>query len=442
MKNNLDDLKTKMDHTVLKNVSFDDKHYLQVLTSIKGSKIKKDAFQLRNKVNALLSVSVISIMFLSILYFAGTQLNLLNTLEQKQTSKPKENNMQEPINKSSNEKATYIPPKQEENYDDMTKGEILTKMLNTVDYFETAKGEFIIHNGLNQGYEVVEYGIRLTSAPAGYGKRTLDSGTVFFQEYYKDGTVWSIDERSKTYMISKLVEDQVNKGTALTLEEAFSIASDGNPQTIYRERPPISSGNALFPYEIASNYTRDLSKWEIEKQNEELLGHNTLVIKGKKNHRDFQTFRFWVDKDTGILVKYETYNSNGDVVDYLHPTKLAINVPFDSTKLVPNIEGYKDFKQQEQELPRMTTGNIDHLIPDELKAKWEEAKKKPNETTVLQFKDKWYIYVKKGYLVNYIEAKGSKGTLYLAKTSPQKSEFNFGALADGYNVDSLEIVYE
>jgi outer membrane lipoprotein-sorting protein len=329
--NKLENLKDKMDSTILKDVYFDAKQYQQVLSSIENSKNDKNRSLLKNKFNYLLSFSVVSIMFLGITYFVGTQLNLLNDPETKQ-------NTQDSLNKPSNEKSAYIPPKQEENYDEMSKEEILTKMINSVDYFETARGEYKMHYSFSPGYETVEYAISLKQEPGGYGKRTLDTGEITSREFYKDGKVWSINESLKTYMEFRANR---NSGTTLTLDQAFSTASDGNPQTNYRERPPISTANeTLFPYEIASNYTRDLTKWEIEKQNEELLGHNTLVIKGIKNHRDFQSFRFWVDKDTGILIKYETYKANGDIVDYLHPTKLEVNVPIDTKLFTPDLEGY------------------------------------------------------------------------------------------------------
>ncbi|WP_312476767.1 sigma-E factor regulatory protein RseB domain-containing protein [Neobacillus sp.] len=442
MENKLENLKEKMDDTILRDVYFDDKQYQKVLNSIKKSKFQKQVSTLKNKFNSLLSISVVSIMFLGITYFVGTQLNLFNGPEAQQANEQKENK-QESLNKPLNQKTAYIPPKQEEKYDEMTKEEILTKMINTVDYFETARGEYKIHYSFNPGYEIVEYAISLKHEPGGYGKRTLDTGEISSQEFYKDGILWSLNESSKTYMESRVLEGSQQRGTTLTLDQAFSTAFDGKPLTNHRERPPFGTANeTLFPYEIASNYTRDLSKWEIEKQNEELLGHNTLVIKGTKNHRDFQSFRFWVDKDTGILVKYETYNANGDIVDYLHPTKLEVNVPIDSKKFTPNLEGYKNNNMLRQEGPMMTTGNIDELIPEELKGQWEEAKKKTNETTVLELNGNWYIYVKKGYLVNYIEVNGKEGTLYLAKTSAQKSQHNFHAIAEGYKVDSLKIVYE
>jgi outer membrane lipoprotein-sorting protein len=412
------------------------------LNRIEKSKSQKKVFPLRNKFNALLSISVVSIIFLGITYFVGTQLNVFNELETKQANELKEN-IQEPTTKPSNEKTVYLPPKLEENYDEMTKEEILTKMINTVDNFETATGQFKVHYGHSSGYSLVEYAISLGNKSGGFGKRSnIENGKeeVTF-EYYTEGTAWALSEQTKTYMELKYAED-VNPGTPLKIEDAFSVNSEGDNVTNYRERPPIGIANeTLFPYEIASNYTRDLSKWEIEKQNEELLGHNTLVIKGTKNHRDFQSFRFWVDKDTGILVKYETYNANGDIVDYLHPTKLEVNVPIDIKTFTPNLEGYEK-NDLDRDEPMLRTGNIDELVPEDLKGQWEEAKKKPNDTTVLELNGNWYIYVKKGYLVNYIESNGNKGTLYLAKTSAEKTGHNFKALAEGYKVDTLKIVYE
>ncbi|NWQ44112.1 hypothetical protein MLOOGBEN_25850 [Bacillus sp. EB106-08-02-XG196] len=439
MENRLENLKEKMDETILKDVYFDDKQYHKVLNSIKKSKFKNQVFPLKNKFNNVLSISVVSLMFLGITYFVGMQLNLFNVPEMKQANEPKKN-IQESLNPS-NEKTAYIPPMQEENHDEMTKEEILTKMLNTVDYFETARGEYKIHYSFSPGYQLVDYAISLKPEPGGYGKITLDTGEVSSQEYYKEGTLWLINESEKNYMESKVMEENRKRGTTLTIDRAFLTADDGNPLTNYRERPPFSTANeTLFPYEIASNYTRDLSKWEIEEQNEELLGHNTLVIKGTKNHRDSRSFRFWVDKDTGILVKYETYNADGEIVDYLHPAKLEINVPVGSNMFSPNLEGYMKEDLTKKDEPRMTTGNIDKLIPEELKEQWEEVKKKPNETAILHLNNKWYIHVKKGYLVNHIDDK--KGILYLAKTSIPKSLLNFHALVEGYNVETLKIVYE
>ncbi|TDK61759.1 transcriptional regulator [Bacillus salipaludis] len=347
----------------------------------------------------------------------------------------------------------YIPPIKTENFKDMTKEEILTKMLNTVDNFETAKGEYKLHwaniNGAD-GYTLTDYELSMKNNynAGGYSKITniVNGKEETSYSYYNNGTMWYI-KPDGTYEEEKYQEPP-HQGT-LKIKDAFSKDSEGTNVTKMRERPILAGGSdSLFPYEIASNYTRDLNDWEIEKQNEQLLGHNTVVIKGKLNDyarikHSSNTFRFWIDKDTGILMKYETYNSAGNVVNYLHPTKLEINVPIDSKDFVPNLNGYKKFDRSSIENgPRIMTGNIDNEIPKELKTQWEEAKKKPNDTTILHKDDKWYICAKKGYLVDGIEVNGKEGTLLLAKVSAQKSQYIFHALAEKYKVDRLKIVYE
>ncbi|GIN88452.1 hypothetical protein J6TS2_48380 [Heyndrickxia sporothermodurans] len=434
MENKLKNIKKTMNETIFHDISFSEKNQQNVFSSIKESDSSKKLFNVRKGFNNFLSLAVTSFLFLGIAYFVGTKTHILKGEQRNQHLKPQQ--------ESNKEGTVYIPPKQEENFKDMTKEEILTKMINTVDYFETAKGEFKIHYGYidsRDDYSLIDYELSLKNNAGGYSKITdIQNGkeTVTYH-YYKDGTMWDLNQKSATYNEVYYMDDWA--GATLKIEDAFSK----DDEVKYRGRPPIVyATDSLFPYEIVSKFTRNMDKWEIEKQNEMLLGHNTLVIKGNLNRRDFQSFRFWVDKDTGILVKYETYNSSGKVVEYLHPKKLEINVPIDSKRFKPNLAGYEKEGISRKDEPKMTTGNIDEFIPVELKLKWEEAKKKPNETTILHLDDKWYICAKKGYLVDRIETDGREGTLYLAKVSPQKSQFIFHAMAEGYKVDKLKVVYE
>lgn len=431
MGNKLENLREQMNETIFRDVSFDEKQYQKVLNSINKTKNKTHISPWKNKFNMVLSVSVVSFMAVGLTYFVGSQINTSTGTGEG------------PV-ESTEDVTKYVPPVQEENFDEMTKEEILTKMINTVDHFETASGEYKMHYGNIPSEYEVEYTVSLNKISAGFSKRTenVNGNKVLTSEYYKAGSNWTLSDETKTFRESKYTENE-NYGTALTIDEAFSENS-----TNYRERPPIGVAHeTLFPYEIASNYTRDLNSWEIEKQNEELLGHNTLVIKGNINHRDFQSFRFWVDKDTGILVKYETYKSTGDVVDYLYPSRLEVNIPIDSEQFTPNLDGYKVDPEFYEGTSKMTTGDVvDNFIPEEYKEQWEEAKKKPNETSVFRFGeqyDQWYIVAKKGYVVDRIETDGGKeGVIYLKQASGEKSQTNFLAIAEGYLVDTLKVVYE
>lgn len=63
------------------------------INSIEKSNFHKEPSRLKNKFNFLLSISVVSMMFLGITYFVGTQLNFFSEPEIDQANEPKENTM-------------------------------------------------------------------------------------------------------------------------------------------------------------------------------------------------------------------------------------------------------------------------------------------------------------------------------------------------------------
>lgn len=349
----------------------------------------------------------------------------------KETQGKKENDINDTV---------YVPTPKEEVNTEITKEEIFEKMFKTVQYFDTAKGEFLLHyGGGEEPMDVtVQYELSLKDNGGVYREFNDEISDLY---YYQNDKLWRLHEKEKYYAIipySSSIDNSEEEKKSIDIDQYGDITVLSKPAI-----PPVGiAKESLFPYEMMENYIDNINDITIENQNEALLGHNTIVMVAKINNRSIKNMRFWVDKDTGILVKYETYNSAGEIVDYLSPTKLEINVPVDKQKFIPNLEGYTDAELHRQKQPQMTTGNIGELVPEELKSQWEEAKKKPNETTLLHLDDKWYIYVKKGYLVNYIEVNGTEGILHLSKTSPQKSQDNFQSLAEGYKVDSLKVVYD
>ncbi|UOR10639.1 hypothetical protein [Halobacillus amylolyticus] len=330
--NKLNNLKTKMDHSIFKGMHFEDENKKYVFNHIKKKKTS-NIFQITKTYNIVLSLSVLFLTLFGLGYFITSQNGVFNGGQQENQ------NTEEP-------ETMYIPPDKEENYDDMTKEDILTKMLNSVGHFQTAKGKFKYHIA-DTTYDV-EYQLSLSNPFAGYSKVTRygsEREKKVEYNYYNDKFIWEVSSENKTFeKVRHLIDIS---GEKLGMDQAFSKDEQGNNVTSYRGRPPIGSAkSSLFPYEIASNYTRNLSNWEIEKQNEILLEHNTVVLSGTLNeyasvkHKS-STFRFWVDKDTGILVKYETYNADNEVVNYLYTEKLEINVPIDNSVFEPKLDGYK-----------------------------------------------------------------------------------------------------
>jgi hypothetical protein len=192
--NKLENLKEKMNKTVLKDMNFENKHKENVWNSIHHSKVAKERFRPK-KLTSLVAVVVTVIFFTGTVYYTSTQ-------------ESEDQAIDELFNRGTNDQEIETkvlieeintPQKQEEYFEDMSKEEILTKMINSIDHFETAKGSFEYNSNGNK--MEVEYGISLNENDGGYSKVTTfnNEEKVNSSTYYKDGTKWEIDENSSTY---------------------------------------------------------------------------------------------------------------------------------------------------------------------------------------------------------------------------------------------------
>lgn len=344
-----------MNETVLKDINFNEKNQENVRQTIHNR--NKKSFHVKHKLNYFLPTVITLLFFLGTSYFIINELKILSR-EEKITGLNKNNEaiLQEP----KIDPHLYTPPEQKESYKEMTKKDVVAKLLNTVDYFHTASGKFEEYSLFyddSVSTSIIEYKLSLKNEIGGYEKVTtlFDEKVMGFkesiQEYiYNNEKLWSKESLNKTYQVQDYQSEPTRE--VVTPEEAFSIKLKDvyKKNTKFRERPQITaSGTSLFPYEITSSYLRNMEHWEIEKQNEELLGHNTIVLFGKIDEQVVErmkmkgttdTFRFWVDKDTGILMKYETYDKDGKLTSYLHPERLDVNIPIDPQTFVPNLDGY------------------------------------------------------------------------------------------------------
>jgi outer membrane lipoprotein-sorting protein len=300
-------IKNALDSTFFKEITFKTSQKYYILNRIRNN--DKQTTRSNFRLNRALSISVYLFLIFSMGMIVAEKItpdpsNIAKKIEPKPTS-PDSATEQKNDN-------IYTPPQQDEYFEEMTKEEILTKMLNSVDHFETAKGEFELYYANSNTKINVQYELSIRE----------NSGGIVTSEYEVNG------EKNKRMYSYK---DVYTPSPSLKIEDAFSININGEQVTDSRWRPPIQeASNSLFPYEIASNYTRNLADWEIEKQDEQLLDHNTMILKGNLNPYAAEkgranSFRFWIDKDSGVLIKYETYNRSGEIVDYLHPLTIKIN---------------------------------------------------------------------------------------------------------------------
>lgn len=334
MDDQLRNLKEKMNSTVFREIRFEEKNEKAVLRSIKKLRKHQELSWWKKKLTAGLSIAFTAVMFAGIAYFAAEHSGLWKEEQQIQELHAAEDSM-------------IMMEKQTENDAVMSKEDILTMMLNSIDHFDTAKGRFIFYNKDISETEETEFELSLKDKTGGYNKLTrhANNGDIVTYWQYNDKNLWIIDENKKLYRMGEYVKAADSK--PLSIEETFQVNNGGERVIKIRWRPPIGYVmDVLFPSKLAADFLGDFNQWEIEKQNERLAGHNTVVIKGNMKHDIYKTFRFWVDKDTGILMQYEQYDSNGEAGISQHVSDMEINVPVDSKKFTPNLE-WSGFKRED-----------------------------------------------------------------------------------------------
>ncbi|RFB18685.1 hypothetical protein DZB84_00045 [Bacillus sp. HNG] len=329
MEDKLKDLKSILRDSLTdeQNIHFTEKHKHKVLKSIKSNSLQTNFSRSFNKrIHLILSAAITFVLLVGTYHIAGIN-DIFSENEAKQINREHEtNNVTSSPEKDIQQNEVIVPPSQEENYKDMTKDEVYKKLLSS-GKFDTVKGEYDIQTVIHDGTKMssnVKYSMGLSPLKGGYSVEAYNQGDSVANTitYYKEDTLWTLDSVSKTYSERR-----------------------------YRNSVPPIAQSSLFPREITLNYLKSLDNWEIEIQNEKILTHNTIVIKGNLNEyaaekHSAETFRFWIDKDSGVLLKYETYNGKGEVVDYLYPKELQINVPIDTKMFIPNLEGYKKFDRE------------------------------------------------------------------------------------------------
>lgn len=347
MDNLFRNLKEKMNESVLRDIDFSEESKNKVRRAItKAERVKKTNW--KPKLEFAFSLSLTCLLLVGVGYYGVTKFVIMKE-EQSATHLKEKSGVRDSIHLKSS--TIYNPPKQEENFEDMTKEEVFTKLLNTVDYFHTAEGKFewfTRFNDLSTSTNTVEFKISVKDPIGGYGKLTDifpgGKGSSTTEGYYNGQTQWILDHNRNTYRETTYQLDSSKR--SFTIEDALSISIKDVYDAKFREHPPSGwEALSLFPYQMTATYLRNMDQWNIEKQNEEILGHNTVVIEGKltgeaREKVRIDAFRFWVDKDSGILVKYEGY-WNGDLTNYLHPESIEINVPIDMKEFTPKLEGYK-----------------------------------------------------------------------------------------------------
>lgn len=211
--------------------------------------------------------------------------------------------------------------------------EVYYKMLNSMDYFTTARVSFTeVLPGFD---EELAYTIE-TNLDTSIAHQTLtrSNDPDFSQETYADGTtVWEYDNRAKRASSAGGVEKR------RTLEEEwpgiterYSIDENGDPHYRYRGNPANVSGagECLLPQTWAFGLLPEKDLWVIE-GSLEYCGRQCYDIVGTV--RDSYAaqigagqFRMYVDQETGILLMLDAWNDQGSACS-VTVTEITVDDP-------------------------------------------------------------------------------------------------------------------
>jgi outer membrane lipoprotein-sorting protein len=359
MDDQLKKLRNSMNKTVLRDITLSEqqKAYYKHTTlnhSTDTNNNKRQRF-FQNRLNWVLSFSVCLVLLGGTVYYAANNMGLFTNQASEGPSSPEQNTALVLGDDKEKETTEDDPEIKKPEYVDetLTKNDVHYRLLNSIDYFEAAKGTFEV-TSQSASYEYnVEYKIQLGDELASYSKTIDEKGNVSKIEIYNSNKekILRIDPNTKTYTFMNYAG--FHDGGPLAVESHYSVGEDGVPVTMNRGRPPSGGAHSsLFAQEITTNYLRDERNWEIIKQTERYLDEPVITIGGKlndyasKKHQS-KTFKFWVHKPTGFLLKYETYNKQGDVINSLVTTSFEWNEKLDPT--VFELEPPEDYTDKTKE---------------------------------------------------------------------------------------------
>lgn len=215
------------------------------------------------------------------------------------------------------------------------KMELQLKMYNSVLYYETVQGQYQETDYLREQKEQGKFKINEGDTPGGNVQININDN-IYIEEksngdkrfVYEDSPEGEIVTEDTRTMVEKFTQNLFEKWE--TLKDAYVIMNDGMPGYNYRERPSYIHYSSFITFPQApAHYLRVLENWEIQEEGT-LLGRKVKVIEGefdKSSKEKFrsETFKMWVDTETGVLLKYFSYDKDGKLTKEVQVKEIKFN---------------------------------------------------------------------------------------------------------------------
>lgn len=229
--------------------------------------------------------------------------------------------------------------------------EVYYKMLNSMDYFTTARVSFTeVLPGFD---EELAYTLE-TNLDTSIAHQTLtrSDDPDFSQETYADGTtVWEYDNQAKRVSSAGGVEKRRTLAEEWPgITERYYIDENGDPHYRYRGNPANVSGagECLLPQTWAFGLLPEKDLWVIE-GSLEYCGRQCYDVVGTV--RDSYAaqigagqFRMYVDQETGILLMLDAWNDQGSACS-VTVTEITVDDPSICAAFDYDMSAYQGYTQ-------------------------------------------------------------------------------------------------
>ncbi|QAT50204.1 hypothetical protein EQM14_10735 [Caproiciproducens sp. NJN-50] len=211
----------------------------------------------------------------------------------------------------------------------LEKETVANAMLNSVDYYQSAEGEFTTTSLHDHQETTVTYKTDLTG---GSSYQHISDSETDAEQFVKDGALTKYDNRTKSYSQSYVPQpyEPANK-TDQNLEARITVGSDGIKNYYYRNDATHTgiATMSLFPQEMTFGLLSDTDLWEITRETG-YLGRSCAVLSGKTapsygSKLNMERFTLYVDEATGILLKFEGFSKKGLLTQSIATKNISID---------------------------------------------------------------------------------------------------------------------
>lgn len=249
-------------------------------------------------------------------------------------------------------------------FEAVTKNDFYKKVLNSIDYFSCANGT-IETNMINGTDSIIEYNLNMANCT---GYQHVIGADFDIETIVSDFKVYTIDNINKTrnyfLEVAKAKSDECNNLGEVDTKERITNAIDEFktddsedmenlewvPVYHYRLNPTnlhYASTVSLFPQEIAFGFLANEELWEISDKTD-FLGRKCIIISGITEREygeklNVEKFVMTIDNETGILLNFEGYDTDGYLTNYSKTT----DINFDEVEIKKfDLSDYEDYKAE------------------------------------------------------------------------------------------------